>query len=249
MSVATAIKIFYCDKVNTNDNFKDKLKHQCQKFLRFAALVLLFGIVYLFYHGFWLITALLTYPVQILIGGIFILPAIFVTIPIWNTMIKIAENWFDVCNESSCFISCCTHICKCCIHCCFNVKNFRICCYSDVIYSCVCCCKNFCEHCKNKCKWQPFCKGCVWFTILVYELVFWRLFIVILFYAWSFLISYAPINLENKTYQLVLSYILTIVTVSGILAWINTELVIHPQNNEENQNEHQQDNEYDQDEY
>ena len=45
-----------------------------------------------------------------------------------------------------------------------------------------------------------------------------------------------------------MSYVLTIVTVSGIFAWLNTDLVIHPQNNEENQNEHQQDNEYDQDE-
>ena len=81
MSVATAIKIFYCDKVNANDNFKDKLKHQCQKLLRFTALVLLFDIVYLFYHDFWLITALLAYPVRILIGGIFIVLVILVTIP------------------------------------------------------------------------------------------------------------------------------------------------------------------------
>ena len=253
MSMATAIKIFYWDIAENEqesiDNCKDKLKHDCQKFLRFTALVLQFGIVYLFYHGFWLITALLAYPVRILIGGIFIVPLMFVTIPIWNTIIKIAENWFDACNESSCCINCYTCIRNCCIHCCLgiidfcnrcclNVKNVCIRCCSDVIYPYICCCKNICEHCQNKFKWHPFCKGCAWFVIFVYELVFWGLFIAILFYASKFLLEYGPTNLENKTFQLVLSFVLTIVTISGILAWLNTELVIHPQNNNENHVEH-----------
>ena len=249
MSVATAMKIFYWDKLNANDNCKDQLKHRCQKFLIFGALVLLFGIVYLFYHGVWLVTALLAYPVRIFIGSIFIIPLLFVPIPIWNTLIRFAENLFDACNESLCCFSCCTYICKSCVRYCFSVKNFRIRCYSDLIYPYISCCKNFCDHCKNKCKWQPFSKACLWFVILIYELLFWGLFIVILFYASGFLLVYGPTNLENKTNQLVLSLILTIVAVSGILAWLNTDLVIHPQNSEENQNEHKQDNEYDQDEH
>ena len=242
MSVATAIKIFYWDIAENEqesiDNCKDKLKHGCQKFLRFTALVLLFGIVYLFYHGFWLITALLAYPVRILISGIFIVPLMFVTIPIWNTIIKIAENWFDACNESSCCINCYTLLRNCCIQCCLGIIGFYDCCCLNVIYPCICCCKNICEHCKNKFKWQPFCKGCLWFVILVYELVFWGLFLEILFYTSRFLLAYGPTNLENKTFQLVISYVLTILTISGILTWLNTELVIHTQNNKENHVEH-----------
>ena len=182
------------NKQENNNNCKDKLKQRCQKFLRFAALVLLFGIVYLFYHGFWLTIALLVYPGKVLVGGIFIVPLLMlVAIPIWNTIIKIAENWFDACNESS------------------------------------------------------FSKGCVWFAILVYEIVFWGLFIIMLFYISTFFISYGSSNSEINTYQLVFSYI-TIAAVSGILTWFNTELVMHPQNNKENQDELQQDNEENQDE-
>ena len=82
----------------------------------------------------------------------------------------------------------------------------------------------------------------MWLAILVYELVFWGLLIVILFYTSRVLIGYDDINLQNKLFQLVLYY--TVASGSGILAWLNTELVIHPQNNKENQGGHQQDNEY-----
>ena len=174
MSVATATII----ERESKDNCEDKLKHHCQKLL-FVSLVLLFGSIYLFYHGFWIAIALLVYPERILIGGIFVVPLMFVTIPIWNTMIKIAENWFDVCEVS-----------------------------------------------KNKCKWKPCCDGCVWLAILVYEIVFWGLLIVILFYTSRVLIGYDDINLQNKLFQLVLYY--TVASGSGILAWLNTELVIHP---------------------
>ena len=175
-------------------NLKDKLKQHCQKFIRFATLVLLFGIVYLFYHSFWIIIALLVYPEKFLVGGIFIVPLLMlIVIPIWNTIIKIAQNWFDTCNESSC------------------------------------------------------CKGCVWLAVLVYEIVFWGLFIVMLHYASTFFISYDSRNLEIKTYQLVFFYI-TIAAVSGILTWFNTELVIYSHDNRENQDEPQQDNEENQDE-
>ena len=72
----------------SKDNCEDKLKHHCQKFLIFVSLILLFGSIYLFYHGFWIAIALLVYPERILIGGIFVVPLMFVTIPIWNTMTK-----------------------------------------------------------------------------------------------------------------------------------------------------------------
>ena len=172
MSVATTKTI----KLGSKDN--------CQKFLIFVSLVLLFGSIYLFYHGFWIAIALLVYPERILIGGIFVVPLMFLTIPIWNTIIKIPENWFDVSNRSS-----------------------------------------------------PCCMACVWLAILVYEIVFWVLLIVILFYTSRFLIDYDAINLQNKMFQLVLYY--TVTSGSGILAWLNTELVIHPQNNKKNQGGHQ----------
>ena len=229
----------------SNNNRKDKLKQHCEKFLIFATLVLLFGVVYLFYHGFWMIIALLIYPVQVLVCGIFIVPLMFFTIPIWNTIIKIAENWFDACNESSCCISCCTYICSCCIHCCLVIIDFCICCCLVIIYPCICCYKNICKYCKNKRKWQPFCKGCVWLAILVYELLLWGLFIAILFYISRFLFG-SNIS-EIKMYQLVFSCI-GIAIFSGILACLNTELVIQPQNNKENQDEHQQEKKKNQDE-
>ena len=210
MSVVTATKIFYCDEPNEHSA---KLK----KFLTFVSLILPFGSIYLFYHGFWTAIALLVYPERILIGGIFVVPLMFVTIPIWNTIIKIAENWFGVCNESSsCCICCCTYKCNCCIHC--HLCRF---------FSRISCCKNICEVSKNKCKWKPRCDGCVWLAILVYEIVFWGLLIVILFYTSRVLIDYDDINLQNKMFHLVLYY--TVASGSGILAWLNTELVIHPQ--------------------
>ena len=43
-------------------------------FLITSTLLLLFGIVYPVYHGFWIIIALLAYPGRILIGGIFVGP-------------------------------------------------------------------------------------------------------------------------------------------------------------------------------
>ena len=228
---------------------KDELKQHCQKFLIFATLVLLFGIVYLFYHGFWIIIALLVYPQHVLVGYIFTVPLLMlVAIPIWNTIIKIAENWFDVCNESSCRISCSIYKCNWCIRWCWGIIYFFIRCCLVIIYPCIRCSKNNYEDYKNKCKWQSFCKGCVWLAILVYEIVFWGLFLHVLWYVSTFkyLISGNLINSEIKMYQLVFSYI-TISAVSGILTWFNTELVILLQN-QENQDERQQDNEENQDE-
>ena len=52
----------------------------------------LFGIVYLFYHEFWLITGLLVYPGCILFGSMFIIPLILAVVPTWITTIKMAET-------------------------------------------------------------------------------------------------------------------------------------------------------------
>ena len=77
------------------------LKHQnifeniYEYILPTGTLFLLFGITYLLYHGFWMIVALLAYPGRILIGGIFIVPAFLVTIPIWNILITIINNWYS----------------------------------------------------------------------------------------------------------------------------------------------------------
>ena len=155
-------------------------KNNCQKLLIFVSLVLLFGAIYLFYHGFWITIALLVYPERILIGGIFVVPLMCATILIWNTMIKVAENWFVVCNESSSCICCCL---------------FRF-------FYRISCCKNICTVRKNKCKWQTCCEGCMWLALLAYEIVFWGLFIVIIFYISRVLIGYGPINLKNKMFQL-----------------------------------------------
>ena len=87
MSVGTTIRL--------------KVKQCCEFFLTLFTLVSLFGIVYLFYHGFWIIIALLVYPGRILIGGIFIVPLILAIIPTWITAIKMAKNFFDAYNESS----------------------------------------------------------------------------------------------------------------------------------------------------
>ena len=65
----------------------------CECFLIFLTLLLLFGIIYPVYHGFWIIVALLAYPGRILIGGIFVVPFLLATIPTWNLLIKVIESW------------------------------------------------------------------------------------------------------------------------------------------------------------
>ena len=71
----------------------------CTCFLTGFTIFLLFGIMYLFFHGFWLIIALLVYPGRILIGGIFVIPLILATIPTWNLLIKVIENWRSCCQR------------------------------------------------------------------------------------------------------------------------------------------------------
>ena len=70
-------------------------EHIYDYILPIGTLLLLFGIVYLFYHGFWIIIALLAYPGRILIGGTFVVPAFVVIIPIWNMFIYFISNWYQ----------------------------------------------------------------------------------------------------------------------------------------------------------
>ena len=161
---------------------KKRAKQFCEHVLTTLTLFSLFGIVYLFYHGFWIIIALLVYPGRILIGSMFIIPLILAIIPTWITAIKMAENFFDAYNESS-----------------------------------------------SKC--ESFYKGCAWLALFFYELVFWVLFIVILFYISRFLL--ASIDTKNEMVKLVLSYII-IAVASLILVWLNTDLVINSKDKKEN---------------
>ena len=228
-------------------NENDECSKRCQNILRFLTLVLLFGIVYLFYHGFWLIIALLVYPGRILLGGIFIVPGILLIIPIWNTLIKGVTNCYGT---SNCCNSCCTFICNCCLyifHCC-------ICCCLCLTFSLIRCCircwlclKNLCFRCcckghkknskegkqesNNKSRQKSCVKGCLWIMLFVYELIFCGLFIAILVYISKFLLT--SIKVQEKTIQLVLSYIV-IAAVSGIMAWLSTDLTIDRQDNEKN---------------
>ena len=64
----------------------------CECFLITLTLLLLFGIVYLVFNGFWIIIALLVYPGSILIGGIFVVQFLLATISTWNLLIKVIEN-------------------------------------------------------------------------------------------------------------------------------------------------------------
>ena len=161
-----------------------------------------------------------------------------VVIPIWNTIIKIVTNCYDA---SNCCDSCSMYIynyCLCIIYFCINCCLF-------IINPCISCChkdhkENYNEDkqdSKNKWKRQPCCNGCLWLAILVYMIVFWGLFITILFYISRFLLG--SIDLDNKTFQLVFSYI-TIAAFSGILAWLSTDLAIYSNDSKKSQNKSQQ---------
>ena len=200
MSEATATRLFYqdiktCNMLPVYDTrleqdtperqrekameYKNRAKQCCERVLTILTLISLFGIVYLFYHGFWITIALLIYPGRILFGSMFIFPLILAIIPTWITAIKVAENFFDAYNESSS---------------------------------------------------KRFCKGCAWLALLVYELAFWGLFVVMLFYASRFLLG--SIDSKNETVKLVLSYLIISVT-SLILVWFNTDFVIYSKDKKE----------------
>ena len=98
--------------------FMNRLKWSSCDILITLTLLLLFGIVYLVFHGFWIIIALLTYPGRVLISGVFVVPFLLATIPTWNLLIKISENW-------------------CCCNCCKRNKN--CCCFCRDKESCNCC--------------------------------------------------------------------------------------------------------------
>ena len=150
-----------------------------------------------------------------------------VIIPMWNTVIKIAENWFDTCNEGN---NCCTWNCKC-------MDDSNESCYNRM--------KDFYN--KNKRKLDSFFMDCVWLAVLFYELAFWGLFIVILFNISRFLLGSIKVQDLDHPIKLAFSYIV-IAAVSGILAWLNTDLVTIGQQNNDGKKEHQQDKEENQDE-
>ena len=82
-------------------------------------LLLLFGIVYPVYHGFWIVIALLAYPGRVLISGVFVVPFLLATIPTWNLLIKISENW--------CCCNCCKRNKNCCCCCCKDKESYNCC--------------------------------------------------------------------------------------------------------------------------
>ena len=165
-----------------------------------GTLLLLFGITYLFYHGFWLIIALLAYPGRILIGGIFVVPAFVVIIPIWNMFIYFISNWYEA---------------------------FKLACKREQQPE-----ERKLLQSKKRKALEPFFIGCGWLMLLIIDIVFWGLFIPILYYISRFLLS--TISLQDENLKSALSYI-AITAVSGVLLWINTDLVIHQKCNDSNQ--------------
>ena len=78
----------------------------CRCFLTTLTLFSLFGIMSLFFHVFWMTIALLAYPGRILMGGIFVIPFLLVTIPTWNIVIKIFENCCWPCKREKVKVGC-----------------------------------------------------------------------------------------------------------------------------------------------
>ena len=223
-------------------------EHISDYILTTGTLLLLFGITYLFYHGFWLIIALLAYPGRILIGGTFVVPAFVVIIPIWNMFIYFISNWYEA---------------------------FKLACKREqqpeqrkLLQS---------EECKpsqseesmpsqseesnpsqseesnpsqseeskpsqseeskpvqskKRKALELFFIGCGWLVLLIIDIAFWGLFLAIIYYISRFLLS--TISLQDENLKSALSYI-AITAVSGVLLWINTDLVIYQKDNDSNQ--------------
>ena len=83
------------------------LRSSSWDFLITLTLLLLFGIVYPVYHGFWIMIALLAYPGRILIGGVFVVPFLLATIPTWNIIMNVIENWRRCCCKKNGNCCCC----------------------------------------------------------------------------------------------------------------------------------------------
>ena len=204
---------------------QDRLKSISDYILTTGTLLLLFGITYLFYHGFWMIIALLAYPGRILIGGVFIVPAFVVTIPIWIMILKISNYWYNALSEALELVF--KKECKC-NYCKEGCKSNN--CKEE------CKCNNCKEGCKcnnNKMKvLKPLCSGCGWLALLIVDIVFWVLFLAILYYISRFLLT--TITLQDEKLKSALSYI-AITAVSGVLLWINTDLVVYQKDNNSNE--------------
>ena len=199
-------------------NSKDKNETQkqfCEYCLIFATLVSLFGIVYLVYHGFWIIIALLAYPGRILIGGSFVIPAILVTIPIWIIVKNISDSWYTAYKDNNTLKKCCqqssTGSQQQKGHEMTNNKEAR----ND----------------KDKQILTSWWIGCGWLVFLIFDIIFWTFFLLILYHVSKFLLD--SVIIEGQTFELITSFV-TINAVSGALLWINTYLVTYQLDGEEN---------------
>ena len=203
------------DQQKTIKDQNDSLKQFFEYCLIFATLVSLFGIVYLVYHGFWIIIALLAYPGRILIGGSIVVPAILVTIPIWIIITNISDSWYTAYKENKTlkkrFQQSSTASQQQKGHEMINNKETRNNKDKQILTLC----------------WI----GCGWLAFLIFDIIFWTLFILILYHISKFLLD--SIIIEGQTFELITSFV-TINAVSGALLWINTYLVTYKMDSQEN---------------
>ena len=202
------------DQEKNSKDQSDSLKQFCEYSLIFATLVSLFGIVYLVYHGFWIIIALLAYPRRILIGGSFVVPAILVTIPIWIMITNISNSWYVAYKESN-----------------YKDKNTLKKCRQESFTTSQKQKGQKTRHNKDKSTLMPICIGCGWLAFLIFDIIFWTFFLLILYHVSKFLLD--SVIIEGQTFELITSFV-TINAVSGALLWINTYLVTYKMDSEEN---------------
>ena len=202
------------DREKNSTDQSDSLKQFCEYSLIFATLVSLFGIVYLVYHGFWIIIALLAYPGRILIGGSFVVPAILVTIPIWIIVKNISDSWYTAYKDNNTLNKCCQQSSTVSQqqkgHEMINNKEAR----ND----------------KDKQILTSWWIGSGWLAFLIFDIIFWTFFLLILYHVSKFLLD--SVIIEGQTFELITSFV-TINAVSGALLWINTYLVTYKMDSEE----------------
>ena len=202
------------DQQKNSKDQNDSLKQVLEYCLICATLISLYGIVYLVYHGFWIIIALLAYPGRILIGGSFVVPAILVTIPIWIIIKNISDSWYTAYKENNTMKNCCQQSSTASQ----QQKGQET--------------TNNKETRNNKDKILTSCWiGCGWLAFLIFDIIFWTLFILILYHITKFLLD--SVIIEGQTFELITSFI-TINAVSGALLWINTYLVTYKMDSQEN---------------
>ena len=201
------------DQEKNSKDQNDSLKQFCEYGLIFATLVSLFGIVYLVYHGFWIIIALLAYPRRILIGGSFVVPAILVTIPIWIMITNISDSWYVAYKESN-----------------YKDKNTLKKHRQQSFTTSQKQKEQKTRNNKDKSTLMSICIGCGWLAFLIFDIIFWTFFLLILYHVSKFLLN--SVIIEGQTFELITSFV-TINAVSGALLWINTYLVTYKMDSQE----------------